>query len=110
MLEAFKPFYVNVERETGKKLKCVQADNDGKCRGSLEQYCKYHGIKVKKIVPKTPQHNGVVERMNRTINDRIRYMLFNAKLPKSVWGESMRTIVGFINLSPSVFLKGDIPR
>ena len=36
-------------------------------------------------------------------------MLSHAKLPKSFWGEAMRTAVDLINLSPSVPLNGDVP-
>ena len=46
--------------------------------------------------------------MNRTIEERIRYMLSHAKLPKSFWREAMRTTVDLINLSTSVHLKGDV--
>ncbi|CAL9016331.1 unnamed protein product [Prunus brigantina] len=58
---------------------------------------------------KTPQHNGIAERMNRTIVERIRTMLSHAKLPKSFWGEAMMTAVNLINLSPSAPLNGDVP-
>ena len=51
------------------------------------------GIRLEKTVPKTPQQNGVAERMNRTICDRIGCMLSHAKLLKSFWGEAMRTTV-----------------
>lgn len=98
-----------VERETGRQLKCVRADNGGEYRGPFEKYCRDHGIRLEKTVPKTPQHNGVAERMNRTIGERIRCLLSHAKLPKSFWGEAMRTAVDLINLSPSVPLKGDVP-
>ena len=36
-------------------------------------------------------------------------MLSHSKLPKSFWGEAMRTSIDLINLSPSVPLKGDVP-
>jgi len=83
VLEAFKEFQAKVERETGRKLKCVRADNGGEYRGPFESYCKVHGIRLEKTPPKTPQLNGLAERMNRTIEERVRCMLSHAKLPKS---------------------------
>ena len=109
-LEKFKQFQESVERETGRKLKCVRSDNGGEYRGPFEEYCRLHGIKFKKTEPKTPKHNGVAERMNRTINERIRCMLSHAKLPKSFWGEAIRLAVDVINLFPSVPLDHDVPQ
>ena len=33
--------------------------------------------------PKTPQHNGIVERKHRVVQEMARVMLYNKKLPKS---------------------------
>lgn len=49
-------------------------------------------------MPKTPQQNGIVESMNCTINERVIFMFFHAKLSKSFWGEAMRIVVDLINL------------
>ena len=76
----------------------------------FKEYCSKHGIKHKKTVPGTPQHNGVVERMNRTIVEKVRRMLKLPKLPKSFWGEVVNTAVYLINRSPSVPLDFDIPQ
>ena len=35
-------------------------------------YCKTQGIKLEYTVPKTPKLNGLAERMNRTIMERVR--------------------------------------
>ncbi|CAL1381478.1 unnamed protein product [Linum trigynum] len=110
VLDVFKQFHAEVERETGLKLKCVRVDNGGEYRGPFESYCRLHGIKLQKSVPKAPQKNGVAERMNRTICERIKCMLSHAKLPKSFWGEAMRTTVDLINISPLVPLEGDVPQ
>lgn len=83
VLDVFKVFHMKVERETGRQLKCVRANNVGEYRGSFEEYCRSHSIRLVKTVPKTPQHNGVAERVNRTICERIRCMLSHAKFPKS---------------------------
>jgi len=53
--------------------------------------------------------NGVAERMIRTIAEKVRSMFSQAKLPKSFWGEAVRTAVGLINFSPSRPLNGEIP-
>lgn len=42
--------------------------------------------------------------MNRTIGEIIRCILSHVKLPKSFWGEAVRTAVDLINLSPLQFL------
>jgi hypothetical protein len=34
--------------------------------------------------PYTPQHNGLVERKNRTLVDMVNAMLLNAKLPNNL--------------------------
>jgi transposase InsO family protein len=110
VLDVFKVFHMKIERETGRQLKCVRADNGGEYRGLLEEYCRSHGIRLEKTVPKTPQHNGVVERMNITICERIKCVLSHAKLPKSFWGEAMKTVIDLINLSLSVPLNCDFPQ
>ena len=77
--------------------------------GPFESYCKIHGIRLEKTVPKTSQQNGIVKRMNRTIEERVRCMLSHSKLPNSFWGEAMRTSIDLIKLSLSVPLKGGVP-
>ena len=109
VLQAFKEFHASVERATGRKLKCLRTDNGGEYLGPFEHYCKTHGIRHEKVPPKTPQMNGVAERMNRTIAEKVRSMLSQAKLPKSFWGEVVLTAADLINLSPSRPLNGKIP-
>lgn len=109
VLEKFKSFHAMVERKTNRKLKCIRVDNGGEYTGDFKRYCNYHGIRLMFTEPGTPQHNGVAERINRTICDRIVCMLSHAKLPKHFWGEAMRTTIYLINLSPSKPLDVDIP-
>lgn len=71
VLRAFKEFHVSVEQETGKKLKFFRSDNGGQYRGPFEHYCKTHGIRHEKVPPQTLQMNGVVERFNRTIIEKL---------------------------------------
>ena len=84
VLDAFKEFHAKVERETSKKLKCIRSDN-GEYRGPFEKYYRMYGIHHEKTVPKTPQQNGLAERMNRTLAERVTAMLSHAKLPNQFW-------------------------
>ncbi|KAL5759614.1 hypothetical protein ACOSQ2_018452 [Xanthoceras sorbifolium] len=63
---------------------------------------------MEKIVPMTPQQNGVAERMNRTLNERARSMRIHAGLPKLLWAEAVNTAAYLINRGPSVPLDGGI--
>jgi hypothetical protein len=64
VLEKFKEFHALVERQTCEKLKCVRSDNGGKYCGPFDSYFKQHGVAYEKTPPKTPQFNGLAERMN----------------------------------------------
>ena len=101
---------MRVERETGQKLKVVRADNEGEYEGRLEEYCRSKGIRLEYTVLKTPDLNGLPERMNRTIMERVRSMLAHAKLSKKFWAEALMTMTYVINKSPSTPLDGDVPQ
>ena len=75
MLGVFKQFQALIERETGKKLKCICTDNGGEYCGPFDEYCKHQGIRHQKTPPKTPQLNGLAERMNRTLMELDVYFL-----------------------------------
>ncbi|CAL1399907.1 unnamed protein product [Linum trigynum] len=108
-LDVFKQFLALVERETGKKLKCIRTDNGGEYRGPFATFYKEHGIRQQFTPPKTPQLNGLAERMNRTLLERVRCLLSHSKLPQSFWGEALLAAVYVWNRSPSVPLKYDAP-
>ncbi|CAA7059133.1 unnamed protein product [Microthlaspi erraticum] len=109
VLGYFKHFVALVERQTGKKLKCIRSDNGGEYSGPFDAYCKEHGIRHQFTPPKTPQLNGLAERMNRTIVERVRCLISQSGLSMTFWGEALSTVVHVLNLSPSSPLNGDIP-
>nr|GEV02725.1 retrovirus-related Pol polyprotein from transposon TNT 1-94 [Tanacetum cinerariifolium] len=78
VLDVFKQFHALVERQTGKKLKCIQTDNEGEYIGPFDAYCIEHGMQHQKTPPKTPQLNGLAEWMNRTLVERVRCLLSHA--------------------------------
>ncbi len=61
-----------------------------------------------KIVPRTPQENGVSERMNKKIMEHARSMRLHVGLPLQFWADVEDTIVYLINRGPSSALDGGI--
>ena len=109
MLGVFKQFQASVESKTGKKLKCIRTDNGDEYCEPFDKYCKHQGIRHQKTPPKTPQLNGLAERMNMTLMERVRCLLSEAKLQNSFWGEALLTVAYVINLSPAMALQSYIP-
>ena len=61
----FHKFHAIVERETENPLKNLRTDNGEEyISKEFKEYFSKHGIRHEKMVPATPQHNGVVEMMN----------------------------------------------
>jgi len=62
-----------------------------------------------KTITRTPEQNGVAERMNRTLNERVRCMRIQSGLPKVFWANAIRTAAYLINRGPSVSLGYQLP-
>lgn len=106
----FEEFKNLVERQTGKRIKKVRSDNGTEFVSHVfENMLKRSGIVHQKTVCFTPQQNGVAERANRTIVEKARTMLCDAKLPKEYWAEAANTAVYLINRSPSKILNYKTP-
>ena len=71
------------EKSSGHKLKTLRTDNGGEFTSNeFENYLKSEGVKHELSVPKTPEQNGVAERLNRTLIEAVRGMLIQSKLPQ----------------------------
>lgn len=67
----------------------------------MEIFCSQNGIILDPVPPYSPELNGVAERMNRTIMEKIRAMLLDSNLSFNMWPYALRTAVYLINRSPS---------
>ncbi|KAK4386032.1 Retrovirus-related Pol polyprotein from transposon TNT 1-94 [Sesamum angolense] len=86
----FKLWKVEVENQTGRKIKYLRSDNGTKYTDSqFQKFCEEHGVQRHFSVRNTPQQNGVAERMNTSLTERARWLRLNAGLPKSFWAEAM---------------------
>ncbi|KAL9258053.1 Retrovirus-related Pol polyprotein from transposon TNT 1-94-like protein [Drosera capensis] len=108
--DSTRKWKVAVENETGLKIKCLKSNNGGEYSSSeFIDYCIENGIRMLKTIPKTPQQNSVVERMNMTLNERAKSMRIHAGLPKIFWADSVSTAAYLINRGPSVPMGFKIP-
>ena len=86
VLQVFQRFVTLVETQTGKKVKCLHYDNGGEyVSKAFQDFCDAKGIKRELTAPYNPPQNGVSERMNRTIQEKIKSMLSNASLLNGFW-------------------------
>lgn len=99
-----------VENQTGKTIKILRTDNGSEfCNKEMRKCLESKGIRHQTTTPYTPEQNGVAERMNRTIVERARCLLFDASLPKALWAEAVSTSVYLINRSPNRSLPNKTP-
>ncbi|KAH9687674.1 hypothetical protein KPL70_014852 [Citrus sinensis] len=108
--EKFKEWKHMVENQTGKRLKKLRTDNGLEfCNQPFDNFCANEGIARHRTVRMTPQQNGLAERMNKTLTERVRCMLIQSKLPKTLWAEILLTACYLVNLSPSTGINFKTP-
>ena len=89
----------------------MRTDNGGEFRGNeFEEFYKKCGISKHNTTPYTPQQNGVVERMNRTLMEKERCMLSGAGIGQEFWVEALGTACYLVNRSPSSTLGDKTPQ
>ncbi|KAH9649068.1 hypothetical protein KPL70_025842 [Citrus sinensis] len=79
------------------------------CNKLFEEFCEKNGIQRHKTVTYTPQQNGLAERMNKTLVEKVRCMLIYSKLPKTLWVEALNTVCYLVNRSPSTAIDCKTP-
>ena len=90
----FKDYKAKVENLLGKKIKILRSDNGGEfCNNEFDVFLRTAGIIHQKSNPYTPEQNGLSERMNRTVVEKARCLLFEAGLEKRFWAEAANTAV-----------------
>eukprot|EP00253_Pinus_taeda_P035721 PITA_35721 len=80
--EKFKAVKDLVENESDRRIKCLRSDREGEFTlDEFFDFCEEHGIRREFSIARTPQQNGVVERMNRTVQQMARAMLDESGTP-----------------------------
>ncbi|GFZ19218.1 hypothetical protein Acr_27g0009570 [Actinidia rufa] len=110
VLDIFLSWKQMVENQTGRKIKKLRSDNGGEYRyDPFLKICQEEGIVRHFTVRRTPQQNGVAERMNRTLVTKVRCMLSHAGLSKAFWAEAVSYASHLVNRLPAAGIGGKTP-
>jgi len=101
VLERFKEYKSEVEKQQGKAIKRLRTDGGGEYEKWMGGHLKGSGIIHETTAPYSPDQNGVAERANRTIMERVKAIIAEAKLDKRLWMEIADTVVYLKNRSPT---------
>lgn len=109
-LEALKKFKMEVENEANTTVKVFRTDRGGDFTSNeFKSYCESVGITRHLTTLYSPQQNGVVERINRTVVAMTRSFLKEKGMPNMFWGEAVRHSIYILNRVPTKVLKGETP-
>ena len=110
VFDHFLEWKAMVENASGHKLKVLCTDNGGEFTSTkFEEFLKSKGIRHERTIPKTPEQNGVAERLNQTLVETVRSMLLDSKLPQKFWAEALSTATYLRNRSPTKVIEGMTP-
>ena len=110
-LDKFKEWTALMENQIGRKVKRLRTDNGLEyCSNEFDEFCRKMGIARHKTVRNTPQQNGLAERMNRTLIEKLRCMLLSSNLSKHFWPEAVVTAAYLINRSLTSALEFRTPQ
>lgn len=99
--QSFRHYRAAFEKQHSCSILTLVSDNGGEYMGKeFQQYLLDAGILHEPGPPHSPQLNGVAERTNRTLCDRLRCCLLGAQFPKSFWVDALRHLVFTMNSIP----------
>lgn len=101
VFQCFEKFKTLVENQTESKIKKFRSDNGTEFEnGKFKTFFEKCGIEYQRSAPYSPQQNGLAERMNRTLLDRVRCMLIDSGLNRVFWAEALNYASRIVNSVP----------
>ena len=100
-LDTFKRFVTMIEKLTGYEIQFFHSDRGGEFMSNeFTKFLEEKGITRETSAPRTPQQNGVAERMNQTLIGGARALIHHSGMSKGFWSEAMNVAVHVINRAP----------
>lgn len=106
--ECFIDFDKKLYNQRGYHVSLLRADNEFRTN-KLAAYSKEHGITQQYIVPYESQQHGLAERMNLTLFNPVRAILYETELLKKYWCELVATTIYTRNRSVNSHNKSITP-
>ena len=98
----FKLFQNEVENQLNRTIKVLRSDRGGEYLSQdFLDHLRSRRTLSQLSPPRTPQHNGMSERRNRTLLDMVRSMMSGTTLPLSFWIYALLTAVLILNKAPT---------
>ncbi len=99
--ETFKNFQINIERSVDEcKIITLRENNAGEyIDQKFQNYLIEQKINWNPRASYVPEQNGKAERLNRTLMYKVRFMLNDRKILKSMWEKIIKTIAYLSNRS-----------
>ena len=111
-LSAAKKSLSMLESESGNRLKSLRTDGGGEYTSSeWKAYSEMpgHEFDHQTTAPYSPEQNGLCERLNRTLIEKMRCIMIWSRLPASYWDVAVLHANWVRNRSPTNGLNGDMP-
>lgn len=100
--DCFIHYTRRMERESGRKIVDLRSENGGEYISQrMKDWCHHEGIRQTMGPPHTPQLNGVAERYNRTLLDRLKPSMKGSPLHQEFWSDALEYAVWTTNRSPT---------
>ncbi|SRR5258708_7590311 len=110
VFQNFMKLLAQLELQMGAKLKAFRTNGRGEYTGKqFKSHLKARGIHHEIITPNTPQHNGVVECLNRMLLEKAHAMLSDAGLPNTYWFDALEYAITLHNVLPTCALTDVTP-
>ncbi|QRW15607.1 integrase core domain protein [Rhizoctonia solani] len=98
----YKLFKKFLETQHNAAIKMLQVDNGKEfVHKDFQEYLESKGTILRTTAPYSPAQNGIAKRLNRTLFDHKRCMMFEAEAPPSWWQESTAYACFLKNRTPT---------
>ena len=109
-IQAVKDIITEVNRHFNDRPKRIRTDGGGEfINETLANFLTDFGIQHEQTMPYEPHQNGLIERANRTLGERMRAIMFQARLPKHFWNICAHNACFLINLTGKRTLQWETP-